>query len=92
MKRIGEVVGRLAGGEHGAVAVGDAEGTAWVLEVFHPDDERRIAGAIAVAATVRSRDRVSALGQPGEHLVFEQMEALPAHGRRDPTPSTGGTT
>jgi hypothetical protein len=50
-----EVVGRLAGGEHGAVAVSDADGTHWALKVFGFDEERKLASAIAVAATLRSR-------------------------------------
>ena len=50
-----EVLGRLAGGEHGAVAVSDVDGAEWVLKVFRPDDERKLAHAIAVAATLRSR-------------------------------------
>ena len=40
-----EVVGRLAGGEHGAVAVSDADGAHWVLTAHHlvPEIERHLA-------------------------------------------------
>jgi aminoglycoside phosphotransferase (APT) family kinase protein len=50
-----ELVGRLIGGEHGAVAVSDADGAEWVLKVFGPDEEPKLARAIAVAARLRSR-------------------------------------
>ena len=45
-----EVLGRLAGGEHGTVAVSDVDGAEWVLEVFGrrdvavvPEIERHLA-------------------------------------------------
>ncbi len=50
-----EVVTPLVGGEHGAVAMIDADGEAWVLKVFGPDEEPKLARAVAVAATLRSR-------------------------------------
>jgi hypothetical protein len=50
-----EVVGLLAGGEHGAVAVRDVDGAEWVLKVFGLGEEPKLARAIAVAATLRSR-------------------------------------
>jgi aminoglycoside phosphotransferase (APT) family kinase protein len=46
---------RLAGGEHGAVSVTDADGAAWVLKVFALADEPKLRRALEIAARLRSR-------------------------------------
>jgi aminoglycoside phosphotransferase (APT) family kinase protein len=50
-----DVVGRLVGGENGAVAVTDADGAAWVLKVFELEEETTLGRAIEIAGRMRSR-------------------------------------
>ncbi len=50
-----DVVGRLAGGERGALAVAASDGASLVLKVFPLDEERILANALEVAARVRAR-------------------------------------
>jgi hypothetical protein len=50
-----DVIGRLAGGERGALAVDASDGAALVLKVFPLDDARGLANALEVAARVRAR-------------------------------------
>ena len=50
-----DVIGRLVGGERGALAVDASDGAALVLKVFPLDEERILTNAVEVAARVRAR-------------------------------------
>jgi Ser/Thr protein kinase RdoA (MazF antagonist) len=50
-----DVIGRLAGGERGALAVDASDGAALVLKVFPLDEARGIANALEVAGRLRAR-------------------------------------
>ena len=55
-----DVIGRLAGGERGALAVDASDGAALVLKVFPLDEARGLATALEVAGRVRARRRTGA--------------------------------